>query len=163
MSQHTDHAVVPANDGWSCEACADPLPDLHVALGHVVAHQYQVAPMKPLPEHLWGGPRHDRTMPRFDKDAPAQRAVRPLRDMPTPAATHRPADTMASGQYAPAPERHHAPDVPVKRYSAFRCQHSGPHETWLLERPGSRLDGEFVDLCRACADLPEPFLWSARV
>jgi hypothetical protein len=45
MSQYTDHAVVPASDGWRCEACPVLFPTLPEALAHAIAHQYQVAPM----------------------------------------------------------------------------------------------------------------------
>lgn len=42
--------------------------------------------------------------------------------------------------------------------SAIRCRHGGPHGSWRLCWPTSRFDGQFVFLCRDCADLIAPLL-----
>lgn len=52
MSVHRDHAVrFNLRAGWYCEACPFAIEDTDAgrfaAMGHVVAHQYRVAPPKP--------------------------------------------------------------------------------------------------------------------
>ena len=46
--------------------------------------------------------------------------------------------------------------------SAIRCRHCGPHGSWRLYWPTSRFDGEYVFLCRACADFIRPLLRAIR-
>ena len=51
---HTDHGMIAdGSGGWRCEACDFRCPLLRDAIAHAVAHQYQVAPPKPLPERPW--------------------------------------------------------------------------------------------------------------